>query len=114
VNFDEYLVSKKIDSEAFRKAEESLWLAWSKEFEQIHPNSFTVQKLNLINPVRRKYPLKIEVVPKVTAEKAVTPATQSNVASSSPTVTTTATTTAPSSAKPAVPRPIFKPKPKIN
>ena len=53
--FEIYLQSKKIDSEAFRKAEPEVWQAWKREFEQMHPNSFTVQKLNLINPVRRKY-----------------------------------------------------------
>lgn len=53
--FEAYLGSKKIDSEAFRKAEPDLWKAWKREFEQMHANSFTVQKLNLINPIRRKY-----------------------------------------------------------
>jgi len=53
--FEAYLTSKRIDSGAFRDAEPELWEAWKKEFEQMHPNSFTVQKLNLINPVRRKY-----------------------------------------------------------
>jgi hypothetical protein len=55
--FEEYLASKKIDSEAFRKAEPHLWNSWRSDFEQTHPNSFTVQKLNLINPVRRKFQL---------------------------------------------------------
>lgn len=54
-DFEAYLVSKRIDSAAFRSAEPDLWQAWKNEFEQMHPNSFTVQKLNLINPVRRKY-----------------------------------------------------------
>src|SRR5687768_3513436 len=57
--FEAYLGSKKIDSEAFRKAEPDLWKAWKGEFEQMHANSFTVQKLNLINPIRRKYHLSI-------------------------------------------------------
>jgi hypothetical protein len=56
-SFEAYLVSKKIDSEAFRKSEPEVWSAWKKEFEQVHANSFTMQKLNLINPVRRKYTL---------------------------------------------------------
>lgn len=55
--FEAYLASKKIDSAAFRSAEPELWESWKEEFEAIHPNSFTVQKLNLINPVRRKYHL---------------------------------------------------------
>lgn len=53
--FEAYLGSKKIDSEAFRKAEPQMWSVWKSEFEQMHANSFTVQKLNLINLVRRKY-----------------------------------------------------------
>jgi hypothetical protein len=68
VNFEEYLISKKIDGKAFLAGEPDLFSTWKKEFEQMHVNSFTVQKLNLINPVRRKYTLK-EAVVKV-AEKA--------------------------------------------
>ena len=65
--FEAYLLSKKIDSEAFRLAEPGLWNAWKSDFERIHPNSFTVQKLNLINPIRRKYHLAVmpEVNPAV-------------------------------------------------
>jgi hypothetical protein len=68
--FEAYLISKKIDSAAFRTAEPGVWMAWKNDFEQCHPNSFTVQKLNLINPIRRKYllqgePAKPEVLPNV-------------------------------------------------
>lgn len=45
------------------QAEPVLFNSWKSEFEQMHPNSFTVQKLNLINPIRRKY-LLTEVSPK--------------------------------------------------
>lgn len=55
--FEAYLASKKIDPAAFRSGEPEMWESWKKEFEAMHPNSFTVQKLNLINPVRRKYHL---------------------------------------------------------
>jgi hypothetical protein len=79
VNFEEYLVSKKIDGGAFLKAEPSLYSTWRVEFEQMHPNSFTVQKLNLINPLRRKYLLKVEP-PKpqqeTVASKPIQPASQ--------------------------------------
>ena len=68
VRFEEYLSAKKIDSEAFRQAEPTVWKAWKIEFEQVHPNSFTLQKLNLINAVRRKY--RLADVP----DKATTPA----------------------------------------
>lgn len=58
MTFDEYLVDKKIDSNAFKKAEPALWEKFNLLFEQMHPNSFTMQKLNLINGIRRKYQLK--------------------------------------------------------
>jgi hypothetical protein len=86
-SFEAYLISKKIDSEAFRNAEPQVWAAWKKEFEQVHPNSFTVQKLNLINPIRRKYLLKVQ------------------------TETPPPEVISPSSAKPG--RPVMKPRPKI-
>ena len=93
VNFEAYLISKKIDSEAFSKAEPGVWQLWKQEFEQMHPNSFTAQKLYLINPVRRKYPLKEQLAPAA-------------VASEAPSVS--ATPSAPKIAKP-----VMRPKPKI-
>lgn len=57
-SFEMYLKSKKIDSKLFKQVEPKMWASWKKDFDEMHPNSFTVQKLNLINPVRRKYPLK--------------------------------------------------------
>lgn len=68
--FEAYLTSKKVDSDAFKKAEPDLWNSWKEDFGQMHPNSFTVQKLNLINPIRRKYQLKISTDEKKTAEPA--------------------------------------------
>jgi hypothetical protein len=95
VNFEEYLVSKKIDGPAFLKAEPDLFNTWKNELEQMHANSFTVQKLNLINPVRRKYPLK--EIPVKPPEKTVEPVSPSP------------------SASPAKPgKPVIKPKPKFN
>jgi hypothetical protein len=63
VTFDEFLISKKIDTDAFRLNEPERFAEWQKEFEQVHPASFTLQKLYLINPLRRKYPLKNESKP---------------------------------------------------
>ena len=60
--FEDYLASKKIDSGAFKMAEPDVWANWKNEFEQVHPNSFTLQKLNLINPMRRKYLLEVTAV----------------------------------------------------
>jgi hypothetical protein len=105
MDFEAYLVSKKIDSVQFANAEPNVWSTWKREFDQIHPNSFTAQKLYLINPVRRKYPLKseptivAEIKPDIKEEEASgqAPAVQPSV-----------------QAKPAVPRPVFKPKPKMS
>ena len=58
MTFEEYLISKKIDARAFKTTEPLLWQEWSNIFEQVSPNSFTAQKLYLINPIRRKYQLK--------------------------------------------------------
>jgi hypothetical protein len=72
--FEQYLISKRIDSGRFRNAEPELWESWKREFEQMHPNSFTVQKLNLINPIRRKYHLEVIPEEKPKAEPAAKPA----------------------------------------
>lgn len=95
MNFDDYLLSKKIDAQAFIKAEPALFQSWKMEFEQMHPNSFTVQKLNLINPIRRKYQLK-EI-----------PVAQVQEQPSEPTVSNP-----PAAVKPG--KPVIKPKPKFN
>ena len=58
MTFAEYLLSKKIDAQAFKENEMNLYEQWEREFGQMHPNSFTMQKLNMINPVRRKYQLR--------------------------------------------------------
>ena len=108
MDFEAYLTSKKIDSERFLNAEPDLWKNWKIEFDQIHPASFTAQKLYLINPIRRKYLLKQEPtkVVSATVEKPAeqqdesTPSTDQQVAKTPP--------------KPAVPRPVFKPKPKTS
>ena len=58
MDFEQYLISKKIDPAAFQQAEPARWHEWKKLFEEMSPNSFTAQKLYLINPIRRKYTLK--------------------------------------------------------
>ena len=57
MSFEDYLISKKIESNAFKQSENGLWKKLKCLFEQMHPNSFTMQKLNLINGIRRNYPL---------------------------------------------------------
>jgi len=106
MDFEGYLISKKIDSKLFADAEPDLWRQWQSEFEQVHPNSFTAQKLYLINPLRRKYLLDTKEIKEIIETKvsAAPPETASSPQSSA----------APLSSKPAVPRPVFKPKPKIS
>jgi hypothetical protein len=109
VNFEAYLESKKIDSTAFKAADPKLWESWKTEFDAMHPNSFTVQKLNLINPIRRLYKLPV-------VEKVIEPVKEGSV-SSVPSDGTAPPAVAPVAPKPvmnkpAVPRPVFKPKPK--
>jgi hypothetical protein len=107
VNFEAYLASKKIDSTAFRNAEPAVWNSWNNVFAQMHPNSFTLQKLNLINAVRRKYLLK-EQTPVVPIEKITT----TEISPEPVTAPTTPPPTTPAAAaKPA--RPVMRPKPKI-
>lgn len=63
MSFEEYLVSKKIDSVLFQKQEPQRWNEWKAEFEVTHPNSFSARKLYLLNPIRRKYKLTIAQPP---------------------------------------------------
>ena len=106
MTFEEYLIGKKIDLESFQRSEPALFENWRMEFVQLHPNSFSAQKLYLINPIRRKYPLKNGVV--VSPEnKTEVEAKQSDVAIEWQTPKTE--TQAP---KPA--RPVFTLKPKIS
>ncbi|MEP6735459.1 MAG: hypothetical protein ABJA70_08070 [Chryseolinea sp.] len=108
MDFEAYLVSKKIDGVQFSTSEPQIWNAWKTEFDQIHPISFTAQKLYLINPFRRKYPLKVEAV-RVEIKREAKPEINDDKTSSEPSLIQP-----PPLAKPAVPRPVFKPKPKIS
>lgn len=55
MTWEEYCIKKKIDSKAFKAAEENRWQELKGLFEQVHPNSFTEQKKFIINDLRRKY-----------------------------------------------------------
>ena len=55
LSFEEYLTQKKIDAGLFRRAEPERYAEWQREFSQVHPDSFTVQKKFLLNDTRRKY-----------------------------------------------------------
>ncbi len=72
-SFNEYLESKKIDAKAFAKSETELYMSLKEVFDQVHPDSFTAQKLFLINPIRRKYQLKETVEKKAGKPKMARP-----------------------------------------
>ncbi|MGL4631659.1 MAG: hypothetical protein ACRCVT_10675 [Leadbetterella sp.] len=55
MDFREYLISKNIDPELFLKEDSSVFSLWAKDFEGVHPDSFTMNKKFLINKIRRKY-----------------------------------------------------------
>ncbi len=52
------MIRKKIDPAAFRINEPTNFIEFQLIFNQVHPDSFTAQKLFLINKIRRQYPLK--------------------------------------------------------
>lgn len=58
MTFNEYLQAKKIDTKSFALAEPERFREYKQLFDQVHPESFTAQKLFVINRIRRKYPLK--------------------------------------------------------
>ena len=62
MTFDAYLISKKIDPSAFKKAEKDQFESLKHIFDQVSPASFTQQKLFLINATRRKFPFTEEAV----------------------------------------------------
>lgn len=55
LSFIEYCHSKSIDAASFKKNEDNLYTDLEFYFNQIHPDSFTAQKLFLINEIRRRY-----------------------------------------------------------
>lgn len=57
MTFEEYLEKKKINSVDFKQLEPERWQQLKTVFDHLHPESFTAQKLYLINKIRRAYPL---------------------------------------------------------
>jgi hypothetical protein len=53
--FEEYLSIKKINHETFLWSDPDKFLELKKIFNQVHPESFTMQKKFLLNDLRRKY-----------------------------------------------------------
>lgn len=105
MEFEAYLASKRIDSVRFSTAEPDLWKSWKSDFEQMHPNSFTVRYLNLINPVRRKYQLLVVELPKPAPTPAVKPTIPATPSGNIPKEEGAPTSPAPVKAVPKIPRP---------
>jgi hypothetical protein len=56
--FEKYLIGKNINPETFKEGEPARYQEFELLFSQMHPKSFTAQKLYLINKIRRMYQLK--------------------------------------------------------
>ena len=74
LTFNDYLTAKKIDANSFAKAEAERFREFYDLFNQVHPESFTAQKLFLINQIRRKYPLPLVKTDPVITEDETKPA----------------------------------------
>ncbi len=76
MTFKEYCIDKKIDAKLFFQGNPELFKEMKSAFDQMHPKSFTLQYLFVINDTRRLYlyeekevveteKLKIKAKPKV-------------------------------------------------
>lgn len=70
MSFEEYCQSKKIDPQLFKNKEPERFEEWKQIFNTVSINSFTQQKLFLINETRRKYKL-TEKISNINADEAV-------------------------------------------
>ncbi|SFF36268.1 hypothetical protein SAMN04488541_102836 [Thermoflexibacter ruber] len=57
-DFEKYLIGKNINPQLFKEKEPARFKEFEQLFAQMHPKSFTAQKLYLINKIRRMYQLK--------------------------------------------------------
>ncbi len=57
MEFVDFLAQKKIEAVQFESNEKAVFEAWRLLFEEIHSDSFVLQKKFSINKVRRKYPI---------------------------------------------------------
>ncbi|OEK05462.1 hypothetical protein [Roseivirga misakiensis] len=73
MNFESYLIKKKIDPKGFAQGEPERFREFEELFNQVHPDSFTAQKLFLINSTRRAFPLQEEEEVKVTKKPMARP-----------------------------------------
>ena len=73
MSFKDYLAKKKIEAKGFAQGQPDRFDEFRKLFNQVHPDSFTAQKLFLINNIRREYPLKEEVAETVVKKPMMRP-----------------------------------------
>ncbi|EJF11786.1 hypothetical protein [Pontibacter sp. BAB1700] len=74
MTFEEYLVKKRINKEAFAAEDPARYQAWESMYAQMHPNSFYVAVKMVLNNVRLRYHLREEDVPKPATTAAPRPA----------------------------------------
>ncbi|WP_299705680.1 hypothetical protein [uncultured Pontibacter sp.] len=74
MTFEEYLVKKRINREAFAAEDPARYRVWENMYAQMHPNSFYVSVKMMLNDVRLRYHLREEDVPKPTTTAAPRPA----------------------------------------
>lgn len=55
LNFKEYCRSKSIDPDLFKHSESFRFSKFEEEYNQMSPESFTAQKLFLLNEIRRRF-----------------------------------------------------------
>lgn len=58
MQFDDYLILKRVDPHHFLTNNPTLYTEWKSLFTQVHPDSFTTLKKFLLNNVRRKHHLR--------------------------------------------------------
>lgn len=73
MEWEVYLEQKKIDALAYQQQDPLQYEEFRALFYQMHPNSFTAQKLFLINGIRRQYPLQAAEADKPEVKKAAKP-----------------------------------------
>lgn len=73
MEWETYLEQKKIDAAAYQQHQPLQYEEFRQLFNQMHPDSFTAQKLFLINGIRRRYHLKPAEAEKEEVKKAARP-----------------------------------------
>lgn len=74
MTFEEYLIKKRINRDAFAAEDPGRYQAWESMYAQMHPNSFYVAVKMVLNNVRLRYHLREEDVPRPATTSAPRPA----------------------------------------